>query len=199
MAAKKKAFNARVQLRVAERERRELEMRLEEEKERKRRKNVFERKRRQKLRRRAREKRKKQKQKQRPMLLPPLSNATTLRILLDRENSSAASLSEDVDALNNPFAKALKAENEALRASVEAEREEKMALERQIEEFREQITAADDALVAAMMQNEQNQQSSPSASTPTGKQEPSRLEKPSRMRTKSHLVKPRESFNLWTV
>jgi chromosome segregation ATPase len=98
---------------------------------------------------------------------------------LDRENSSAASLSEDVDALNNPFVKALKAENEALRASVEAEREEKMALERQIEELREQITAADDALVAAMMQNEQNQQSSPSASTPTGKQEPSRLEKPS--------------------
>ena len=62
---------------------------------------------------------------------------------------------------------------------MEAEREEKMALERQIEELREQITAADDALVAAMMQNEQNQQSSPSASTPTGKQEPSRLEKPS--------------------
>ena len=181
MAAKKKAFNARVQLRVAERERRELEMRLEEEK---REKEEKERLRKEAEAEAAAAARKREEEEAKVKAETDAAAAALKRnnspeSTLDRENSSAASLSEDVDALNNPFVKALKAENEALRASVEAEREEKMALERQIEELREQITAADDALVAAMMQNEQNQQSSPSASTPTGKQEPSRLEKPS--------------------
>jgi len=180
MAARRKAFNARVQLRVAERERRELEMRLEEEKREKEEKE--------RLRKEAeleavaarkREEEVKANAKMEADAAAAVKRNNSPESTLDRETSSAASLSEDVDALNNPFVKALKAENEALRASVGAEREEKMALEKQIEELREQLIAADDALVAAMMQNQKNQQSSPSPSTPSSKQGPSSAEKPS--------------------
>ena len=180
MAAKKKAFNARVQLRVAERERRELEMRLEEEKR--------EKEERERLQKEAEMEaaaaRKREEAKAKARTEADADTAVFKRkdspeSTLNRDTSSAASLSEDVDVLNNPFVKALKAENEALRASVESERQEKMALMKQIEGLKEQLISADDALVTAMMQKEQDQQSSPSISTPIDKEGPSSVDKPS--------------------
>ena len=115
MAAKKKAFNARVQLRVAERERRELEMRLEEEKREKEEKERLERKRRQKLpAARKREEEEAKVKAETDAAAAALKRNNSPESTLDRENSSAASLSEDVDALNNPFVKALKAEKRSV-------------------------------------------------------------------------------------
>jgi len=180
MVAKRKAFNARVQLRVAERERLEAEQKIEEQ-----RKEAEEKER---LQREAEEEKRAAAAAVAARAVAEASEDSTCSgknspgSTLERgvhQFSSSASFEQE-DVLNNPIVKALKAENEALRESLRAEKEEKALLENQVHELKDQLIAADDALVQTMMQNEHGM-NSPASSVPSSlsPREPASGDKPS--------------------